>query len=239
MSRAKLLLKLPPLLNISPDDYLRLECEAVEKRECFYGEIWAMAGASYARNRICANMTGELHGFLRGKSCAVVGSNQRLQILSGSAYVYPDVTVVYGLPSFNESRKPETLLNPTLLVEVLSESTADKDRSGRFMLYRQIPSLQQYLMLDSRTCLAELYTRQPNGNWLFTEICGSDTRGSDSNAHVLGLGEEPQRFQPALAADAGVLHTSEGCAQVAVQPSIHPHDAAVQLVGHAVGAGDI
>ena len=154
---------------VSPDDYLRLECEAVEKHEYFYGEIRAMAGASYAHNRICANMTVAIGSQLRGKSCSVVGSDQRLQILSGSAYVYPDVTVVCGKPEFNESRKPETLLNPTLLVEVLSESTADKDRSEKFMLYRQLPSLQQYLMLDSRTCHAELYTRQPNDYWLFME----------------------------------------------------------------------
>ncbi|OGX88378.1 Uma2 family endonuclease [Hymenobacter glacialis] len=156
-------------LLVSPDDYLRLECEAVEKHEYYYGEVRAMVGASYAHNRICANLTVELGGQLRGKSCAVVGSDQRLQILNGSAYVYPDVTVVCGPPSFNETRKPETLLNPTLLVEVLSESTADKDRSEKFMLYRQIPSLQQYLMRDSQTQLAELYTRQPNGYWLFME----------------------------------------------------------------------
>ncbi|OGX89568.1 hypothetical protein BEN47_06710 [Hymenobacter lapidarius] len=154
---------------VSPDDYLRLECEAVEKHEYYYGEVRAMAGASYAHNRICANLTVELGSQLRGRSCAVVGSDQRLQILNGNAYVYPDVTVVCGPPSFNETRKPETLLNPTLLVEVLSESTADKDRGEKFMLYRQIPSLQQYLMLDSQTQLAELYTRQPNGYWLFME----------------------------------------------------------------------
>ena len=155
--------------HVSPDEYLRLECEALEKHEYFYGEIRAMAGASYVHNRICMNVGSALNVQLRGKSCAVVGSDQRLQILNVSAYVYPDVTVVCGKPEFNESRKPETLLNPTLLVEVLSASTADKDRSEKFMLYRQISSLQQYLMLDSRICLAELYTRQPNGNWLFAE----------------------------------------------------------------------
>lgn len=154
---------------VSPDDYLRLEGEAAEKQEYYYGEVRAMAGASYAHHRICMNIGSELNVQLRGKSCAVVGSDQRLQILNGSAYVYPDVTVVCGPPSFNETRKPETLLNPTLLVEVLSESTADKDRSEKFMLYRQIPSLQQYLMLDSQTQLAELYTRQANGYWLFME----------------------------------------------------------------------
>ena len=164
---------------VSPDDYLRLECEAVEKHEYYFGEVRAMAGASYAHNRVRANTTVAIGSQLRGKGCAVVGSDQRLQILNGSAYVYPDLTVVCGPPSFNETRKPETLLNPTLLVEVLSESTADKDRSEKFMLYRQIPSLQQYLMLDSRSLLAELYTRQPNGYWLFMEI-------SDANA-VLDL----------------------------------------------------
>ena len=163
-------LETAPAAHVSPDDYLRLEGEAFEKHEYYFGEIRAMAGASYAHNRICANITVSIGGQLRGKSCSVVGSDQRLQILNGSAYVYPDVTVVCGPPSFNESRKPETLLNPTLLVEVLSDSTADKDRSEKFMLYRQIPSLQQYLMLDSRTCLAELYTRQSNGSWLFTEF---------------------------------------------------------------------
>ena len=156
-------------VRVSPDDYLRLEGEAVEKHEYYYGEVRAMAGASYAHNRVCMNIGSELNVQLRGKGCAVVGSDQRLQILNGSAYVYPDVTVVCGPPQFNETRKPETLLNPTLLVEVLSESTADKDRSEKFMLYRQIPSLQQYLMLDSQTQLAELYTRQPNGYWLFME----------------------------------------------------------------------
>ena len=85
-------------IYISPYDYLRIECEALEKHEYYYGKIRAMAGASYAHNRICANMTIALGSQLRGKSCAVVGSNQRLQILSGSANVYPDVTVVCGKP---------------------------------------------------------------------------------------------------------------------------------------------
>ncbi len=154
---------------VSPDDYLRLECEAQEKHEYYYGEIRAMAGASYAHNRICMNIGSELNVQLRGKNCSVVGSDQRLQILNGSAYVYPDLTVVCGPPSFNETRKPETLLNPTLLVEVLSESTADKDRSEKFMLYRQIPSLQHYLMLDSQTVHAELYSRDELGRWILTE----------------------------------------------------------------------
>lgn len=91
---------------ILPEDYLRLERAAELKYEYYQGEIRAMAGASYARNRICANLTGELHGQLRGKDCSIVGSDQRLQILGGSAHVYSDLTVVCGAPEFNE----ETLL---------------------------------------------------------------------------------------------------------------------------------
>ncbi|MFC7666776.1 Uma2 family endonuclease [Hymenobacter humi] len=99
----------------------------------------------------------------------MVGSDQRLQILSGSAYVYPDLTVVCGPPVFNEEKTFDTLLNPTLLVEVLSPSTANNDRGQKFMFYRQIPSLQQYLILESQEIHAELFTRDELGRWVLTE----------------------------------------------------------------------
>ena len=186
---------------VSPADYLRLERQAAFKHEYFEGEIRAMAGASFAHNRICANLTGELHGQLRGKECAAVGSDQRLQILSGSAYVYPDLTVVCGPPVFNEDKKPDTLLNPTLLVEVLSPSTANNDRGEKFMYYRQIPSLRQYLLLDSERVHAELYTLDERGRWVLTE-----TRDP---AAVLDLG--PIGGQLALAdAYAGVALAATG-----------------------------
>ncbi|ALW84495.1 hypothetical protein AUC43_04985 [Hymenobacter sedentarius] len=158
-----------PTASISPAEYLRLEREAEQKHEYFDGEIRAMAGAGYVHNLICANLTGELYSQLRGKSCTVVGSDQRLQILSGSAYVYPDLTVVCGPPAFNEEKTFDTLLNPTLLVEVLSPSTANNDRGEKFMFYRQIPSLQQYLILASQSIHAELYTRDELGRWVLTE----------------------------------------------------------------------
>jgi Uma2 family endonuclease len=107
-----------------------------------------MAGAGYARNLICANLTGELYSQLRVKGCSVVGNDQRLQIMSGSAFVYPDLTVVCGKPEFNKEKKPDTLLNPPLLVEVLSPNS-QYDRSEKVMLYRQVPNLRQYLTLDA------------------------------------------------------------------------------------------
>lgn len=162
-------LQTEPTGYVSPEDYLRLEREAEFRHEYFQGEIRAMAGAGYAHNLICANLTGELYSRLRGKGCSVVGSDQRLQIMSGSAFVYPDLTVVCGKPEFNEEQKPDTLLNPTLLVEVLSPTTSQYDRSEKFMLYRQVPSLRQYLTLDAQAIHAELHTRDELGRWVLTE----------------------------------------------------------------------
>ena len=158
-----------PTGHVSPEDYLRLEREAEFKHEYFQGEIRAMAGAGYAHNLICANLTGMLYSQLRGKNCSVVGSDQRLQIMSGSAFAYPDLTVVCGKPEFNEEKKPDTLLNPTLLVEVLSPTTSQYDRSEKFMLYRQMPSLRQYLTLDAQATHAELHTLDDLGRWVLTE----------------------------------------------------------------------
>ena len=155
--------------SVSPADYLRLERAAEFKHEYFRGDIQAMAGASYAHNTICANILVTVGSQLRGKKCSAVGSDQRLQILSGSAYTYPDLTVVCGPPQFNDGKKPDTLLNPTLLVEVLSESTANKDRGEKFMFYHQIPSLRQYLMLDSESIHAELYTFSEQQLWTLYE----------------------------------------------------------------------
>lgn len=155
--------------HVSPEDYLRLEREAEFKHEYFDGIIEAMAGARYAHNSICMNLSVTVGGTLRGKSCTPVGSDQRVQILNGRAYVYPDLTVFCGPPAFNQDDNLDTLTNPALLVEVLSPSTANKDRGEKFMYYRQIPSLRQYLMLDSTTIHAELFTRDELGRWVLTE----------------------------------------------------------------------
>ncbi|WP_046247074.1 Uma2 family endonuclease [Hymenobacter terrenus] len=161
--------QLEPAEYISPEDYLLLERDAEHKHEYIAGKIVAMAGAGYNHNRICANLMGELHSQLRGKSCAVVGSDQRLQILNSSAFVYPHLTVVCGKPEFNEDKKLDTLLNPTLLVEVLSPTISQYDRSDKFIFYRQIPSLRQYLTLDAQSVYAELYSLDELSRWVLTE----------------------------------------------------------------------
>ena len=154
---------------VSAEEYLRLERTALDKHEYVFGDVKAMAGARPAHNRVCFNLNTLLGTQLEGKSCQGYTSDQRVQVLRGGAYFYPDMTVVCGEPAFNDATNPENLLNPTLIVEVLSPSTADRDRGEKFMLYRQIPSLRQYLMLDSTTVHAELYTRQANDHWLLIE----------------------------------------------------------------------
>ncbi|TDN36576.1 Uma2 family endonuclease [Hymenobacter sp. UV11] len=154
---------------VSPEDYLRLESEAEHKHEYYAGEIRAMAGARAAHNRLCFNLTGLLFPQLDGSPCAGYTSDQRVQVLNASSYLYPDLSVVCGEAKFNDAKTPENLLNPTLMVEVLSKSTAGADRGEKFMLYRQLPSLRQYLTLDSQAVHAELCTRQDDDPWLFGE----------------------------------------------------------------------
>lgn len=154
---------------VSPDDYLRLESESEYKHEYLNGRVVAMAGASFAHNRICANLIVNLGGQLRGKACTPLSSDQRVYVKNGASFLYPDVSVVCGKPQFLENKNPDTLLNPTLLIEVLSTSTADNDRGAKFMLYRQLPSLRQYLILDSESVHAELYSLDELGRWVLTE----------------------------------------------------------------------
>jgi Uma2 family endonuclease len=154
---------------VSAEEYLRLEREAVNKHEYFFGEVRAMAGARAPHNTLCHRISGLLFSQLDARGCTGYSSDQRVQVMRGNSYLYPDFSALCGEAKFNDAQTPENLLNPTLIIEVLSESTRNKDRGEKFMLYRQIPSLLQYLMLDSTTVHAELYTRQPNDHWLFME----------------------------------------------------------------------
>ncbi|MEJ7662149.1 MAG: Uma2 family endonuclease [Hymenobacter sp.] len=116
---------------MSPADYLRLERAAEYKHEYYAGEIRAMAGAGFAHNKICVNLTISLGNSLRGKGCTPVGSDQRVHVKNKSSYLYPDLSVVCGQPEFLEAKNPDTLLNPVFIAEVLSASTQDKDRGEK------------------------------------------------------------------------------------------------------------
>ncbi len=161
------------LTYISPDEYLRLERQAEYKSEYLNGEIFAMSGASEAHNLATGNIFGELRQQLKDRQCRVYTSDMRVKVRANGLYTYPDVSVVCGEPQF-EDREVDTLLNPTLLIEVLSQSTERYDRIAKTSYYRTIDSLGEHLLVAQHEIRLEQYTKQPNGQWLLSEYTSVD-----------------------------------------------------------------
>lgn len=153
-----------PKPHYTEETYLELERKAEYKSEYFKGEIFAMAGASRNHNRIKENLSIGIGYYLRGKRCQSFSSDMRLHIPSNSLYTYPDLVVVCGEPQMLDAQF-DTLLNPTIIVEVLSESTKNYDRGEKFMLYRHIPSFQEYILIDSEQVRVEAWFKPENGFW--------------------------------------------------------------------------
>jgi Uma2 family endonuclease len=157
-----------PTTFVSPEDYLAQERLAERKSEYFQGEVFAMAGASPRHVWIVSNLNGNLWQQLKGKPCRVSASDFRLRVTPAGLYTYPDV-VVCGEPQFGDDQK-DTVLNPVLIVEVLSESTRDYDRGKKFQQYRKLPSLIEYLMIEQDQPHIEHWTRKPENHWDFVEF---------------------------------------------------------------------
>jgi Uma2 family endonuclease len=155
-----------PKTLITEDQYLELERDADHKSEFYKGEIFAMAGATKEHNKIVASLILEIGQHLKGKGCSLFPSDIRLHNYENSLYTYPDVTIVCGEEKYLDDEF-DTLVNPTILIEVLSPPTEDYDRGTKFKLYRSIPSLQNYVIVSSTEYAAEVYTRN-NGNWILT-----------------------------------------------------------------------
>lgn len=128
-----------------------------------------MAGATFEHNEVVANVVAELRAALRATACRVCASDLRVKIPRTGLYTYPDASVVCEHPQF-EDDKLDTLLNPRLLVEVLSPSTEDYDRGTKFTNYRSIPSLRDYVLVSSDQPLVEYHTRRDDGSWVLREI---------------------------------------------------------------------
>ncbi len=146
------------------DDYFALDCEGCAERwEWRNGEVYCMSGAQPEHNLCCLNIGAELRARLRGSGCLTFPSDQRVKVRTGSPYLYPDLSVACG-PRFAAINGLRTLLNPTLIVEVLSPSTAGDDRGSKFMQYQTIESLAGYLLVDS-TAVAVLHYRKAGEVW--------------------------------------------------------------------------
>ena len=152
---------------LTPEQYLEIERKADFKSEYYQGEMFAMSGAQEAHILITDNACGELRQQLRQRPCKAYSSNMRVRISPSGLYTYPDVTVVWGKAEFLDS-EVDTLLNPSVIIEVLSKSTEAYDRGAKFRHYRALQSLTEYLLISSREVAAELYTRQPDGQWMLT-----------------------------------------------------------------------
>jgi Uma2 family endonuclease len=153
----------------TPAEYLERERKAECKSEYLAGRIYAMAGATRRHNLIAMNTGSALNTRLSGRPCEVYGSDMRIRVDASGLYTYPDVTVVCGTPRFEDAQE-DTLLNPTVLIEVLSKTTEAYDRGDKFAHYRTLDSLMDYVLITQAKARIEHYRRQPDGRWLLTEV---------------------------------------------------------------------
>lgn len=157
-----------PKTTYTVEEYLASERASETKHEYYAGEIVAMAGASYEHNLIMGDTYASLRNQLRGKSCAVLPSDQRLRVSPVGPLTYPDIMVVCKRPQFTDKRA-DTVANPTVIIEILSPSTEGIDRGRKTKHYRTLESLEEYVLIAQEECHVEHYIRAEHGWWRFNE----------------------------------------------------------------------
>jgi phenylacetic acid degradation protein len=151
------------------EDYRQFEAGTNTKHEYYKGEIFAMSGARADHNIIIVNMISSLNAKLRGKSCQVFPSDQRVHIEANSLITYPDLSIVCGEPVFIDDNEIE-MTNPVVIIEVLSPSTKSYDRGDKLGLYRDLPTLQEYILVDSQSVLVEHFVKNGQGEWILRKL---------------------------------------------------------------------
>ena len=159
-------------IGFTPQEYLALERKSETRNEYYNGEIFAMAGASREHNLIVANLFRDIGNQLEDRPCESYPSHMRVSIEATGLYTYPDVSVVCGEPRFQD-REVDTLLNPTVIVEVLSPSTEAYDRGDKFRHYRRIDSLREFVLISQDRMMVERYTRQGK-DWVLSDLTDPD-----------------------------------------------------------------
>lgn len=165
---------MPPIARprSTPEEYLVRERKAQYRSEYVDGRAYAMAGASRAHNLVAGNVFAELRAQLRGRPCEAYVSDMRVKVSHTGLYTYPDVVAVCGEPRFEDGHV-DTLLNPTLIVEVLSESTEGYDRGEKFSHYRRLESMREYVLVAQDRVRVEHFARQGE-HWMLAEISDPD-----------------------------------------------------------------
>ncbi|HEX7240526.1 MAG TPA: Uma2 family endonuclease [Longimicrobiaceae bacterium] len=162
---------MPPSTQ-TPKEYLVRERAAQVRSEYVNGRTLAMAGASRRHNLIAGNVFAEVRARLKGRPCEVYASDMRVKVERTGLYAYPDVVAVCGEPRFEDAHV-DTLTNPTLVVEVLSESTEARDRGEKFAHYRRLESLAEYVLVAQDRVRVERFAREGD-TWVLTEISDPD-----------------------------------------------------------------
>ena len=159
--------------TMSEADYLLFERKNEAKHEFFAGEVFAMTGASEAHNLISTSTSFLLYGQLRGRSCKIYPGDMRVKVTATGLYTYPDISVVCGETEFTDDQL-DTLINPTVIIEILSPSTERYDRGKKFQHYREIASLQEYILIAQDSPRIERYRRQTGNAWEFMDASSLD-----------------------------------------------------------------
>jgi Uma2 family endonuclease len=163
-----------PQQTFTEEEYLALERRAEHRSEFYQGRMYAMAGANRRHNLIAGSVYASLRNQLRPGGCEVYIADMKVRVKATGLYTYPDVVAACGDIRFDGPRN-EVLLNPCILVEVLSKSTQTRDRGWKFQNYWEIPSLVDYVLVSQDQPLIEHYVRRPDANWMFEFVRGLET----------------------------------------------------------------
>jgi Uma2 family endonuclease len=181
--RSKMTAAMP--LSLTPEEYLAWERAQPEKHAYYQGEVFAMAGASRAHNRLVFNIIAVLGPALRGRPCQGYPSDMRVRVTTTGLYTYPDVTVVCGKPELED----DTLLNPQVVFEVVSPSTEGYDRGEKFWQYQSIPSFREYVLVSQHKVHVDHFVKRPDGWWLLRSLGPGETIDLSSVGCSLPLDE--------------------------------------------------
>ncbi len=156
-------------------EYLALEEAADVKHEFDNGAVIAMSSGTFQHSQITVNLTSELRTRLKGSPCQTLESNMRLRVKNAGKYVYPDITVICNKPVFDsDDLKQTTITNPTVIIEVLSQSTERYDRGKKFDAYRELPTLREYVLISQDEPRVDIYQRRDDGQWVFKWFQGME-----------------------------------------------------------------
>jgi len=152
----------------TPEEYFAIEEHAEYRNEYIDGEIFAMSGGTANHNRIAGDLFSVLNSALAPKGCEAFINDLRVQLQESRRYTYPDIVIVCGTLEFVKKRK-DTITNPIVIIEVLSDSTKDYDRGSKFTAYRNIESLREYVLIEQNRVHIESFAKENDGTWRLRE----------------------------------------------------------------------